>query len=413
MTILKEERGNMFKRTVFPLIKRRMQEPRRLIQIVSGPRQIGKTTTVRQALQECSCAFAYHVIEGGNRYRNDFISSAWNEARLKIKSEKLSEFILVFDEIQNVPQWSSFIKKEWDTDSFDGVNIKVFLLGSSRVLLLKGLAESLMGRFEIIRMSHWSYLEMKNAFNFSVEDFVFFGGYPLFASLMRDNFTMSAEDKERNAAFLVDAIINATVEKDILIDTPIAKPALLRRLVDLACNYSGEIISLNKLLGCLQEKGNTSTLANYLDLLEESGLIGALSKFSIDRARLRASPPKLQVWNNALKTNFLQLSYDSLQKDKALYGRVFESAIGAFLVSASYTGRFEVFYWREGDLEVDYVLKKGERIVAIEVKSNFEGFSKGLNVFNEKFKPYRSFIIGPAAMKAEEFFSIDPIMLFD
>lgn len=413
MTILKEERGNMFKRTVFPLIKRRMQEPRRLIQIVSGPRQIGKTTTVRQALQECSCAFAYHVIEGGNRYRNDFISSAWNEARLKIKSEKLSEFILVFDEIQNVPQWSSFIKKEWDTDSFDGVNIKVFLLGSSRVLLLKGLAESLMGRFEIIRMSHWSYLEMKNAFNFSVEDFVFFGGYPLFASLMRDNFTMSAEDKERNAAFLVDAIINATVEKDILIDTPIAKPALLRRLVDLACNYSGEIISLNKLLGCLQEKGNTSTLANYFDLLEESGLISALSKFSIDRARLRASPPKLQVWNNALKTNFLQLSYDSLQKDKALYGRVFESAIGAFLVSASYTGRFEVFYWREGDLEVDYVLKKGERIVAIEVKSNFEGFSKGLNVFNEKFKPYRSFIIGPAAMKAEEFFSIDPIMLFD
>ena len=154
-------------------------------------------------------------------------------------------------------------------------------------------------------------------------------------------------------------------------------------------------------------------MANYLDLLEESGLISALPKFSMDRARLRASPPKLQVWNNALKTNFLQLSYDSLQKDKALYGRVFESAIGAFLVSASYTGRFEVFYWREGDLEVDYILKKGDRIVAIEVKSNFEVFSKGLNAFNEKFKPYRSFIVGPAAMKPEEFFSIDPIMLFD
>lgn len=284
-------------------------------------------------------------------------------------------------------------------------NMKVVLLGSSRVLLEKGLSDSMMGRFEEIRMTHWSYPEMRDAFNMSLEQYLYFGGYPGAAFLI--------EDEERWGQYINGAIIDATINKDILYDSPISKPALLRQTFELGTSYSGEIVSLTKMVGALQDAGNTTTLAGYLNLLGDSGLLTGLQKFAMDKSRQRASAPKFQVFNNALKTVYNDLTFKEAILNRKEWGRIFESAIGAHIVSNAFTGNYEVFYWREKDKEVDYILKKKNRIVAIEVKSNSEMYNAGLEEIRKMYQPYASFVVGEGGMKAEQFLSINPAKLFE
>ncbi len=394
----------MYKRSEYQTIKNRIEEPRKFIQVVMGARQIGKSTVVKQVLKDSEVPYQFFSADNVPATGSAWISNCWAAVRSLKENKGLDRIILVIDEIQKITNWSEVVKKEWDDDTFHDRDIKVLLLGSSRVLLERGLSESLAGRFEEIRMSHWSYPEMKESFGFSLDQYLFYGGYPGAASLIGD--------EDRFQQYIQSSIIEATINKDILMDTPISKPALLRQTFELGAAYSGEQLSLTKMLGSLQDAGNTATLAGYINLLGESGMLCGLQKFSIDLARRKASIPKLQVYNNALKTVYSPLSFEQAILDRKAWGRIFESGIGAYLVSQAFIHHFEVFYWRERNDEVDFILRKKGSVVAIEVKSNAEKRTEGLDKFRQLFNPTASFIVGDGGIGAEDFLSMDIRKLF-
>lgn len=395
----------MYKRSIYHTIIKRMEEHRMFIQVVMGPRQIGKSTVVKQVLDDLGKPYLLYSADTIPSTSPKWISECWANARLQMRAQQLEEMILVIDEVQKLKNWSEYVKKEWDADSLNHINLKVILLGSSRVLLEKGLAESLMGRYEEIRMSHWSYPEMREAFNMSLEQYIYYGGYPGAAQLI--------EDEERWANYVNGAIIDATINKDILMDSPISKPALLRQTFELSVAYSGKILSLTKMLGALQDAGNTVTLAGYLNLLGDSGLVTGLQKFSVDMARKRASIPKYQVYNNALLSVLSGLLFKEAVTDSKRWGQFFESAIGAYIISEAFVHRFEVYYWREGNDEVDFVLKKNQKIVAIEVKSNGETKTTGMERFHKLFNPLATIVVGENGIQPELFLSMDLRKLFE
>lgn len=395
----------MYKRSIYHTIIKRMEEHRMFIQVVMGPRQIGKSTVVKQVLDDLGKPYLLYSADTIPSTSPKWISECWANARLQMRAQQLEEMILVIDEVQKQKNWSEYVKKEWDADSLNHINLKVVLLGSSRVLLEKGLAESLMGRYEEIRMSHWSYPEMREAFNMSLEQYIYYGGYPGAAQLI--------EDEERWANYVNGAIIDATINKDILMDSPISKPALLRQTFELSVAYSGKILSLTKMLGALQDAGNTVTLAGYLNLLGDSGLVTGLQKFSVDMARKRASIPKYQVYNNALLSVLSGMSFKEAVTDSKRWGQIFESAIGAYIISEAFVHRFEVYYWREGNDEVDFVLKKNQKIVAIEVKSNGETKTTGMERFHKLFNPLATIVVGENGIQPELFLSMDLRKLFE
>ena len=394
----------MYKRAEYQTIKERVKESRKFIQVVMGARQIGKSTVVKQVLNDLDEPYRMFSADNVPTTNSAWISDCWAAARSLKENKGWDSIVLVIDEIQKITNWSEVVKKEWDADTFNDTNIKVLLLGSSRVLLEKGLSESLAGRFEEIRMTHWSYQEMKECFGFTLDQYIFYGGYPGAALLIRD--------EDRFSQYIQSAIIEATINKDILMDTPISKPALLRQTFELGAAYSGEILSLNKMLGSLQDAGNTVTLASYINLLNESGLLCGLQKYSIDLARRRASIPKLQVYNNALKMVYSPLTFEEVLVDRKSWGRIVESCIGAYLVSQSFVHRFEVFYWRERDDEVDFILRKKGSVIAIEVKSNAEKKTAGLEKFKQLFQPKKAFIVGDGGISIEDFLSMDIRKLF-
>ena len=395
----------MYKRNDYQLIKSRLAEPRRFIQVLMGPRQVGKTTVVKQVLRDTSWPYSFYSADGVPATTTSWISACWEAVRLVMRNQHYDEMLLVIDEIQKVPNWSEAVKKEWDDDTFNNRNIKVLLLGSSRVMLEHGLSESLAGRFEEIRMCHWSYVEMRDCFGWDLDKYIFFGGYPGAAPL--------ADDQDRYSQYVQSAIIDATINKDILMDAPVGKPALLRQTFELAASYSGMQLSYNKMLGMLLDAGNTTTIAGYVNLLNDSGLLCGLQKYSIDMARRRASSSKFQVYNNALKMVYSPLTFSQAIADRKVWGRFFESAIGAWLVSQAFAKRFEVFYWRDNNDEVDFVLRKHGTIVAIEVKSNSEKRTSGIERFIKAFTPRRAIIVGEAGIPASQFLSMDVNTLFD
>lgn len=394
----------MYKRAEYQVIKERLEEQRKFIQVLMGPRQVGKSTVVKQVLQDLDIPFQQFSADNVPATNTAWVSNCWAAVRSLKESKGLESIILVIDEIQKISNWSEVVKKEWDDDTFHDRNIKVLLLGSSRVLLEKGLSESLGGRFEEIRMTHWSYPEMRECFGFTLDQFLFYGGYPGAAELIND--------PDRWEQYIQSAIIDATINKDILMNTPISKPALLRQTFELGASYSGELLSLTKMLGSLQDAGNTVTLAGYINLLDESGLLCGLQKYSIDTARRRASIPKFQVYNNALKMVYNPHSFDQAIMDRKGWGRIFESGIGAWIVSQAFVHRFEVFYWRDRNDEVDFILRKKGTVIAIEVKSNAEKNTDGLATFRDTFSPKTAFIVGDGGIPAEEFLSMDIMSIF-
>lgn len=389
----------MYKRAEYQVIKSRLEEKRKYIQVVMGPRQVGKSTVVKQVVQDLKIPCQLFSADNVPASNSAWVSNCWAAVRSLKQNKGVESIILIIDEIQKIQNWSEVVKKEWDDDTFNDRDIKVLLLGSSRVMLEKGLSESLGGRFEEIRMTHWSYQEMRDCFGFSLDQYLFYGGYPGAAELVHD--------PDRWEQYVQSAIIDATINKDILMDTPISKPALLRQTFELGASYSGELLSLSKMLGSLQDAGNTVTLAGYINLLDESGLLCGLQKYSLDMARRRASIPKLQVYNNALKMVYNPHTFEEAIMDRKEWGRIYESGIGAWLVSQAFVHRFEVFYWRDRADEVDFILRKKGTVIAIEVKSNAEKYTKGLSVFREKFCPASAFIVGDGGICAEDFLTMD------
>jgi predicted AAA+ superfamily ATPase len=312
--------------------------------------------------------------------------------------------ILVIDEIQKIANWSEVVKKLWDEDSRNGLNLKIVLLGSARLLIQDGLSESLAGRFEVIHMTHWSFKEMKEAFGFTVEQYIYFGSYPGAASLI--------EDEQRWKNYVRNALIETTISKDILMLTRVDKPALLKRLFEIGCLYSGQIIAFNKLLGDLQDAGNTTTLSHYIDLLSDSGLLGKIDKYAGTTMRQRASKPKFQVYNTALWSAQQGYSFDQLRMEPKIWGRIVESTVGAHLMNAAMAESIEVYYWREKNEEVDFILKKDDELIALEVKSGKNTSAKGISAFSKLYPTKKKLLVGGDGITIEEFLSIEPADLF-
>ena len=380
-------------------MKERIEEPRKFIQVIAGPRQVGKTTLVNQVLRQIELAYAVEVADGVDAKDTDWIRRVWDSARTAMLFRKEKEYLLVIDEIQKIANWSEAVKKEWDEDTRKGVNLKVVLLGSSRLLLKKGLTESLAGRYELIRLGHWRYQEMRDAFGFTLDEYVYFGGYPGPAHLIRN--------ERRWKKYVKDSLVAPAIDKDVIMTSNIYKPALMKRLFELGCGYSAEILSLTKLIGQLQDAGNVTTLAGYLEILNQCSLLAALQKYARDDARKYNSIPKYQVYNNALMTAYKGQTFEKDRTDPKVWGRWVESAVGAYLLSMAEELDYHLYYWREGDDEVDFIIANGGESVAIEVKSGRRGMNSGLPKFVKAFQPKLSFVVGTSGVSLEDFLSSD------
>jgi len=329
-----------------------------------------------------------------------WIEAQWTRARLLAREAGKRGTLLVLDEAQKVTAWSDVVKRLWDEDTASGIPLKVVLLGSAPLLLQRGLTESLAGRFELIRVPHWSFAEMREAFGWGLDQFLYFGGYPGAASLI--------DERDRWASYILDSLVETTLSRDILLLTRVDKPALLRQLFRLGCDYSGQVLSYQKMLGQLQDAGNTTTLAHYLELLSGAGLITGLQKVSGSRVRQRGSSPKLLVLNTALMTAPSAFLFRTARADQGFWGRLIESAVGAHLVNSG-AGKVEVFYWRERGHEVDFVLRADQHVVAIEVTSGRRKDSlPGLDAFGKLLRRARKLLVGGQGIPVEDFLCTPP-----
>jgi len=390
-------------------LEKRISEKRKFIQVVAGPRQVGKTTIITQFLEKSSFSYIYESADALDGNGTAWLEQLWNTARFKIKGGS-SEIILVIDEIQKIENWSETVKKFWDEDTRLKLNIKVILSGSSRLLIKEGLSESLQGRFELIYVPHWSFAEMKEAFGFSLEEYVFFGGYPGSA------FLVTEEKRWKN--YIRDAMIETSISKDILMLTTITKPALLRQLFDLGTAYSSQIMPFNKMLGTLTDAGNTVTLSHYLNLLDQSGLLGGIQKYSGSEQRSKSSSPKFQVYNNALMAAVGNKSFMEVQNTPELWGRFVESCVGMHLINNTALCNYKLWYWRDGNDEVDFVISQGNEVCGIEVKSGIRTKGKGMDAFKKKFPDAKLYVVSAnqfnnsACISLEEFLNLKPDILF-
>jgi hypothetical protein len=385
----------MFTRPIYKEIYSRLKEPRKFIQILAGPRQVGKTTLAERIMKEIGIPSHYVTADEPALHAPVWIEEQW-EAGRNLTHSGANEAILLLDEIQKMPGWSETVKRLWDYDSRHKIRLKLLILGSSPLLIQKGLTESLAGRFEIIPVTHWSYQEMREAFGWSLEQYIYFGGYPGAAELIGDN--------NRWKRYIRDSIIETSLSRDIMLLNPIQKPALLRRLFQLGCEYSGKILTYQKMLGQLQDKGSTLTMAHYLELLSGAGMITGLQKYAAQKVRQRASSPKLQVLNNALISAQIGLSWEEAKTNKEYWGQLVESAVGAHLINSSQGTPLKVAYWREGDREVDFILEAGKNLTAIEVKSKRQKRAlTGMDAFTKEFMPQRKLLVGEQGIALEKF----------
>ncbi len=395
----------MFQRNALQCLISRMKEPRRFIQVLSGPRQAGKTTIAHQMIEATSAEARYASADEPTLKDRVWVEQQWETARLLCRThDGARPALLVLDEIQKITGWSETVKRLWDEDSVSGLPLQVVLLGSSPLLVQRGLTESLAGRFEVLLVTHWSYAEMRDAFGWDVEEYVFYGGYPGAASLIGE--------PQRWARYILDSLIETSVSRDVLLMTRVDKPALLRRLFDLGCTYSGQVLSYQKMVGQLQDAGNTSTLAHYLDLLHGAGLLLGLQKYAGQPVRRRGSSPKLLVMNTALMSATSGRTFEEARVDHEWWGRLAESAVGAALVNAAVSADIGVFYWASRNREVDFVLHSGKTLVAIEVKTGRRSTSlPGIEAFSRDFDVTRKLLVGGDGIPLDEFF-LTPINMW-
>ena len=383
--------SEMFRRPVFTTIERRLREPRRFIQVLAGPRQAGKTTLARQVAASSELPVRFASADEPSLRDRAWLAAEWEAARELTRGR--SAAILILDEIQKITGWSETVKRLWDEDTATRRPLRVLILGSAPLLVKRGVTESLAGRFEVIRVSHWSFAEMREAFGWDLDRYIFFGGYPGAASLV--------DDEPRWTAYIRDSLIETTISRDVLLLENVQKPALLRQLFGLACAYSGQIVALTKLVGQLQDAGNTVTLAHYLELLDGAGMVRGVQKYSGSRVRQRASSPKLLALNTALMSSTLGVSFEEARRDPAVWGRLVETAIGAHIANAE---GVDLFYWRDRGREVDYVARAGPALVAIEVASGVrKDMRSGMGAFLDEYERARPVLVGAQGTRLEDF----------
>jgi len=389
----------MFQRSVIKPLEVRIKEKRNFIQVIAGPRQVGKTTLISQLLERIEIPSMYISADGAGPQGAIWIEKHWEAARRTLISEGTAELILVIDEIQKLENWSETVKKLWDEDTWNKIPLKLIISGSSRLLLQEGLTESLGGRFEVTYMGHWTLKEMQEAFGWSSEKFVWYGGYPGSAAIV--------EDEMRWKHYITDAIVETSISRDILMLTRVDKPALLRRLFEIGVRHSGMELSYTKVLGQLQDSGNTTTLSHYLTLLGSAGLLSGIEKYSGSIVRQRSSSPKFMVHNTALMSSSDTELFSGIREHPDKWGRYVESAVGAHLLDGHMKGYYRLFYWRKGNMEVDFVLVRNEDILAMEVKSGRTRSRSGLGQFRKEYPNARVMLIGGTGMPLQEFLKMN------
>jgi predicted AAA+ superfamily ATPase len=393
----------MFERPHLQTLIKRLAEPRKFIQVILGPRQVGKTTLVNQLVKKYP--FDAYVVSADaiDAYNTHWLEQQWEIARIKLAQTGGKELLLVVDEIQKIDNWSEIVKLLWDNDTKNNIPLKVIVVGSSRLLIQQGLTESLAGRFETTFMSHWSYSEMHAAFGWNEHQFVYFGGYPGAASLVTD--------EQRWKQYVRESLIETSISKDILMLTRVDKPALMKRLFELACMFSGQILSYNKMLGQLKDAGNSTTLSHYLSLLSTAGLVTGIEKYSNNIIRKKSSSPKFQVYNTALINAQSNTSFEEAMGNPAFWGRLVESAVGAHLLNQAVSGDFALSYWREGNDEVDFVIEQ-KLLIGIEVKSGASQNKTGMAAFKKKFNPDKILLVENTGLSWQAFLQINSKELF-
>ena len=396
----------MYKRPIYSVVAKRLGEPRRFIQVLAGPRQTGKTTLARQLLSDFKGPGHYATADEPVLKNRLWIEQQWETARFGARKEgRRSPGLLVLDEVQKIPGWSETVKRLWDEDTAAKRTLHVIFLDSSPLLVQRGLTESLAGRFEVVHVTHWSLDEMRGAFGWDLDRYLFYGGYPGAAALVSDH--------PRWKHYIQESPIETSVSRDVLLMTRVDKPALLRRLFELGCSYSGQVLSYQKMIGQLQDAGNTTTLAHYLQLLSGAGLLTGLSKYSGQKVRQRASSPKLLVLNTALMSATSHLTLDEAKRDPDYWGRLVETAVGAHLVNSVIGRDVHVYYWAAGNREVDFVLQRGKELVAIEVKSGrLKTALSGMAAFTSAAKVRKALLVGPQGIPLEDFLQTDPATWF-
>jgi predicted AAA+ superfamily ATPase len=388
----------MYKRPMHDELLKRIKEPRRFMQVLAGPRQTGKTTLARQVQNDLSIPSHYATADEPALKDRSWIEQQWETARTLVRSGLRQGSLLILDEIHKISGWSETVKRLWDEDTAAGNRLRVVLLGSSPLLVWQGLTESLAGRFELIPVSHWAFAEMQTAFGWSLDQYIFYGGYPGAAALIAE--------QERWSKYVVDSLIETSISRDILLMKRVDKPALLRRLFELGCSYSGQVLSYQKMLGQLQDAGNTITLAHYLELLQAAGLIAGLQKYAGQKVRQRASSPKFLVLNTALMSALSHRRLEDVRQDGDAWGRWVETAIGSTLFNGIMGKGMNLFYWQGNNREVDFILSRGRDVVAIEVKSGRrkEHLLPGMEAFSKEFHVKRKLLVGGGGIALEKFF---------
>jgi uncharacterized protein len=417
-----------YRRPQEELLKSRLNESVHFINLLAGPRQVGKTTIIRDLISQNPTGGYYISVDDESAKANDiynfdiipstvsppqkkdgaWLQFQWQEARNRTaqwlksgqiadKNGQIAAYIFAIDEVQKIEEWSDIVKGLWDADRANGVPMHVVLLGSAPLLMQKGLSESLAGRYELIPISHWGFTEMQQAFDFSLEQYIYFGGYPGSAWLIKD--------ETRWRRYVRESLIQPNIEKDILQMVRIKNPMLLKQLFELGCHYSGQELSLTKMIDAINEAKHTETLADYLHLLSEAKLLTGLHKYAAQEVRKRNSAPKLHVFNTALMSAIKDYSFAEAQADRSYWGRLVESCVGAHLLNTSDEDT-KLYYWREGNQEVDFILAKGRKLSAIEVKSSPNPvLSKGLEVFGQKYNHAEKILVGNGGVALAEFLS--------
>ncbi|MEW6556312.1 MAG: ATP-binding protein [Elusimicrobiota bacterium] len=356
-----------------------------LIQAVIGPRQVGKTTLALQIFDNWKYPKIYETADQPNIPTVSWITDKWQNARNLCKKTK-QPVLLILDEVQKIPKWSEVVKKLYDEDKRLHNNNHVLLLGSSALLMQRGLTESLAGRFELHRHNQWSFSECKECFSLSLDEYIYFGGYPGALLLI--------EDENRWANYMRESLIEPVLSKDIILSTPITKPVLMRQSFGLAVNHAAQIVSYQKMLGTLQDAGNTTTIASYLNLMSKAFLLTPLERWSGARIRRRGSIPKILVYDNGLSTSMAGVKFNTAKKDKMFWGRLVENSIGARLYFIFNKLGGEIYYWRERNNEVDYVTRLGDKIIGFEIKSGrLDKNPAALLLFKRKYKNSKTVII--------------------
>lgn len=387
----------MYQRPHFQKVIQRIESPRLFMQVLAGPRQVGKSTLAHQVKNAISFPSHYASTDGYATQGEQWIEQQWEIARdLVKKANNHVGALLILDEIQKIPQWSEIVKRLWDDDTLNKVNLKVMLLGSGTLLIQTGLGESLAGRFEVIPISHWSFGECRDAFDWSLDQYIYFGGYPGAAELIKD--------EDRWSQYIVDSIIETSISRDIMLMTHIYKPALLRNVFELGCHFSGRVLSYQTILGQLQDEGNISTLAHYLELLSEVGLVGGLRRFSTNMAHQKTSSPKLQVFNTALATASSDLSFQEMKQDKKAWHHLISSSIGAHVLNAALGTKVKVLCWKEGSNTVDFVIRKGTTLITITVENDKKNMDfRGVGEFSRLYSPHKMIFVGEKGISVEHF----------